>query len=141
MFFESSRISYFTSNKDRIPILSNSFVIYVYECPGCADKYIGKTETTLFNRTDQHGWTQKDSAVFKHFQKCEGWSHLRGILECHGEPVDQRSLQIQTVRENTKIIGRSSNWHTVAFKESLAIKGRQPALNNGMKKAKELCFF
>ena len=141
VFFQSARISFFTSNKDRIPILSNSCVIYEYECPGCADKYIGKTETTLFNRTGQHGWTQKDSAVFKHFQSCEGWSHIRGILECDAEPVDERSLQIQVVRENTKIVGRSSDWRILAFKESLAIKERQPALNNGIKAAKELCLF
>ena len=84
---------------------------------------------------------KKTAQSLKHFQSCEGWSHLRGILECHGEPVDQRSLQIQTVRENTKVIGRSNDWRTLAFKESLAIKERQPALNNGIKAAKELCLF
>ena len=141
VFFQSKRISFFTSNKDRIPMLSNSCVVYEYECPGCSDKYIGKTETTIFNRTREHGWTQKDSAVFKHFRNCEGWSHIRGILECDAESVDERNLQIQTVRENTKIIGRSDDWRILAFKESLAIKEQKPSLNHGIKAAKELCLF
>ena len=122
-------------------MLSNSCVVYEYECPGCSERYIGKTETTIFNRTREHGWTQKDSSVFKHFRNCEGWNHIRGILECDAESVDERNLQIQTVRENTKIIGRSDDWRILAFKESLAIKERKPSLNHGIKATKELCLF
>ena len=54
VFFKSTKLCFFTSNKDKIPFMSNSFVIYEYTCPGCAEKYIGKTESTLHNRTIRH---------------------------------------------------------------------------------------
>ena len=69
--FQSTKVSFFTSNKDRIPFLSNSGVIYRYTCPGCNSAYVGKTDNTMFNRTKQHGWTQPDSAIRKHFDHCE----------------------------------------------------------------------
>ena len=34
--FQSTKISFFTSNKDRIPFLSNSGLIYEYRCLGCS---------------------------------------------------------------------------------------------------------
>ena len=121
--------------------MSNSFVIYEYSCPGCAEKYIGKTESTLFNRTKEHAWSQKDSAIFKHFHQCEGWKHITGLLGMDEELIDTRELQINTVRDNIKVIRRADHWQNLAFKESLAIKERKPSLNNGIKAAKDLCLF
>ena len=136
------KISFFTSNKDKIPLLSNSMVVYEYSCPGCSERYIGKTESTMFNRTKQHAWTQKDSAIYKHFNKCEGWAHIKGVLQCDSElMVDDKELQINTVQSNTKVISRADNWQTLAFKESLKIKEKKPSLNNGIKAAKDLCLF
>ena len=129
------------SNKDRIPLMSNSSVIYRYSCSGCAEKYIGKTESTLHNRTKEHAWCQKDSAVYQHFDHCDGWNHIKGLLSMDDVTPDRRELQISTVRENTKVIRRADNWQTLAFKESLAIKDRRPSLNNGIKAAKDLCLF
>ena len=126
--FQSTKISFFTSNKDQIPILSNSGVIYQYSCPGCQKSYIGKTENTLFNRTKQHGWCQKDSAVRKHFSSCEGWKVIVGMLQIEGEEIDQ-------------MLKRSKNWPTLAYRESLATKHQKPELNNGLKSCKELRLF
>ena len=142
VLFKSTKISFFTSNKDKIPLLSNSMVVYEYSCPGCSERYIGKTESTMFNRTKQHAWTQKDSAIYKHFNKCEGWAHIKGVLQCDSElMVDDKELQINTVQSNTKVISRADNWQTLAFKESLKIKEKKPSLNNGIKAAKDLCLF
>ena len=132
IFFQSTKISFFTSNKDKIPDLSNSNVIYQYCCAGCGAEYVGKTETTLFNRTKEHGWSQKDSAINKHFKTCRGWKEIIGLLQIFDPDVDEMQLQINSVRENTKIIRRSKNyWLTLAFHESLAIKELKPELNKG----------
>ena len=139
--FQSTKVSFFTSNKNQIPKLSNSSVIYQYNCPGCKQSYIGKTENTLFNRTKQHGWSQKDSAVQKHFSSCEGWRAIVGMFQIEGEEIDQMLFQINTVRDNTKIIGRSKNGLSLAFRESLAIKHLKPELNRGLKSCKELQLF
>ena len=140
--FQSTKISFFTSNKDRIPFLSNSGVIYEYRCPGCSKSYVGKTDNTLFNRTKEHGWKQKDSSVFKHFNNCAGWKEIVAMFQTGGDTeIDTMQFQINAVRENTEIIGRSKNWLTLAFRESLAIKDRSPELNKGLKSCKDLSLF
>ena len=141
IMFQTTKISFLTSNKDRIPKLSNSSVIYQYTCPGCAKTYIGKTDNTLFNRTKQHGWSQKDSAISKHFHECNGWKEVVGLFQMDGETVDKMQFQVNAVRENTKVIDSSTNWLTLSFKESLAIKDRKPELNRGLKSCKELSLF
>ena len=141
VMLQSTKVSFFTSNKDRVPKLSNSGVIYEYTCPGCAKTYIGKTDNTLFNRTKQHGWSQKDSAINKHFHECNGWKHLVDVFQMCGDAVDSMQFQVNAVRENTKVIDSSTNWLALSFKESLSIKDRKPELNRGLKSCKELSLF
>ena len=141
ILFQTTKVSFYTSNKDRIPKLSNSGVIYQYTCPGCAKTYIGKTDNTLFNRTKQHGWSQKDSAISKHFHECNGWKEVVGLFQMGGETVDAMQFQVNAVRENTKVIDSSTNWLALSFKESLSIKDRKPELNRGLKSCKELSLF
>ena len=40
VYLQSKKLSFLTSNKDRISILSSSCVVYHYECPGCIKSYI-----------------------------------------------------------------------------------------------------
>ena len=139
--FQTTKISFYNNNKDTLPKLSNSNVIYEYTCPGCSKKYIGKTESTLFNRTKEHGWKQKDSSVHKHLQTCSHWNHIRDMFQIFGEDVDAMQFQVNAVRTNTKIIGRSRNWLQLAFLEALAIKEFKPELNKGLKSCKDLSLF
>ena len=112
-----------------------------YECPGCMKSYIGKTESTLFNRTKEHGWSDKKSAIFKHFDQCSAWKEIVDLFEIDGEEIDPMQFQISSVRENTKIIRKSDNWLKLAFLESLAIKEHKPELNTGIRSCKELALF
>jgi hypothetical protein len=139
--FQTAKLSFYTSNKDKTPLLSNSFLVYEYSCPGCLHTYIGKTESTLFNRTNEHGWSDKKSAINRHFHTCSGWQHIVGLLQMNDEEVDQMALQINAVRENTKIIKKTDNWLKLAFLESILIKENQPELNKGIKSCKELALF
>ena len=138
---QSKKLSFLTSNKDRTPMLSSSCVVYHYECPGCMKSYIGKTESTLFNRTKEHGWSDKKSAVFKHFEQCSAWKEIVDLFQIDGEEVDSMQFQINSVRENTKIIRKTDNWLKLAFLESLAIKEYKPELNKGIRSCKELALF
>ena len=95
----------------------------------------------MFDRTKENGWSQKDSAVKKHFETCRRWKEIVGLLQIFDQEVDKMQLQIKTVRENTKMIRRSDNWLTLAFHESLAIKELKPELNKGLKSCKELSLF
>ena len=139
--FQTTKLSFFSSNKDKTPLLSSSSLVYQFSCPGCTKSYIGKTESTLFNRTKEHGWSDKQSAVNKHFQHCSSWKEIVGLFEIFGSEVDQMQFQINAVRENTKILKKSDNWLKLAFHESLSIKDHKPELNHGIKSCKELSLF
>ena len=139
--FQATKLAFFTSNKDKTPFLSCSGLVYSFSCPGCAKSYIGKTDSTLFNRTKQHGWTDKDSAISKHFRACQGWEEIVGMLSIEGEEADHRNLQINTVRDNTRILKRSEIWLKLAFLEALAIKENSPELNSGIRSCKDLVLF
>ena len=139
--FQATKLSFYTSNKDRVPLFSNSSLVYRLTCPGCSKSYIGKTETTLFVRTRQHGWSDKKSAVYKHFENCPHWNEIVDLLRIDGGDIDTMNLQINTVRDNTEIIRRSDNWLKLAFLESLCIKDYAPELNSGIKSCKELSLF
>ena len=138
---QSTKVSFYTSNKDKIPLLSNSGIIYKYTCPGCNCSYIGKTENTLFNRTKEHGWRQKDSAIRKHFTSCEAWKDIVQVFQMGGQEIDTMQFQINCVRDNIEIINRSDNWLKLSFLESLAIKEQRPELNRGLKSCKDLSLF
>ena len=77
---KTTKLSMFNSNKDKIPFLSKSKLVYEYQCPGCASTYIGKTESTLFRRTREHAWSQKDSAIYKHFANCQHYQELFALV-------------------------------------------------------------
>ena len=142
VFLETTKLSFFTSNKDKTPFLSSSSVIYEYSCPGCGESYVGKTRNTLFNRTVQHGWTQKDSSVIKHFASCSHWKELVSFLEIGGEvEVDTKQLQINAVRENTTVVAKARHSLRLDFREALEIKKRNPELNKGLKSCKDLALF
>ena len=86
--FQSTKLSFFTSNKDKTPLLSSSCLVYQFSCPGCMKSYIGKTESTLFNRTKEHGWLDKQSAINRHFHQCRSWKDIVGLFEILGNEVD-----------------------------------------------------
>ena len=140
-YFQATKLAFFTSNKDKTSLLSCSGLVYSYSCPGCAKSYIGKTDNTLFNRTKQHGWSDKDSAIGKHFRSCQQWKDIVGMFGIEDEGVDHRAFQINTVRNCTKILKRSDNWLKLAFLESLAIKEHSPELNSGIRSCKDLSLF
>ena len=44
ILYDLKKVSYFCSVKDKVPDMQRAHVIYRLRCPGCGDKYIGKTE-------------------------------------------------------------------------------------------------
>ena len=64
--YQSIKFSFFTNTKDKIPPLNKSFVVYKFNCPGCNAAYVGKTNRTSLERTNEHAWDDKESAVFYH---------------------------------------------------------------------------
>ena len=139
--FQTTRLSFFTSNKDKTPPLNNSNIVYKFSCPGCSQSYIGKTESTLYNRTKEHGWYDSKSAIHKHFKECPLWREIVDVFQIDGIEIDPKHFQINTVRQNTVILRKTDNWLKLAFLEALSIKDHAPELNKGIRSCKDLVLF
>ena len=138
--YQTTKICFFTSTKDRTPLLSNSCVVYKMTCPGCAETYVGKTECTLHKRTAEHAWESKDSAINQHLNNCADYHHIRG-LHAINETLDLKEFYMNTVRNNVCILAKAHNWQTLLFLEALYIKDQSPQLNTGLKATKQLQLF
>ena len=79
VIYDTKKFSYFLSNKDKIPNLSKSNVVYEEKCPGCSATYIGKTERCLQSRLSEHINPTK-SAIGQHFHNCQ---HVQYIVNLH----------------------------------------------------------
>ena len=129
--YDVSKIEFYCNTKDKRAVLSNSFVVYDFSCPRCGANYICKTERTLCERTVEHVWTAKNSAVYKHLGHWTGVQHLLDIVSLHSllfrssapiqnsDKFDLRITRINLIKDNTEIIDRHTNWSIGLFKRVL----------------------
>ena len=130
IIYDTVKISYFTNSKDKVPPLSQSFVVYEYNCPGCNSSYIGQTERTMYERSYEHAWKDKNSAINKHINCCSGFKHLIDLRNLDNElfsnaessMIKEHHIYSDLVRNNTKVIDKTNNWNILLFKDSLHIK-------------------
>ena len=66
--------------------------------------YIGKTELTLFDWTKEHGWKDKESAIYKTFDQWSAWKKFIDFFRIEGVEVDLMQFNVNAVRKNIKII-------------------------------------
>ena len=130
VIYENKKIAYFLPNKDKIPKLSKSKIIYQITCPGCSNSYIGKTERCLKSRLLEHSDRTK-SAVGHHFYNC---GNVRHIVDMHhlfdrlnDKTTDSDDVSIfisNLIINNSRIVhspnSRTSNF--LLFLEALYIK-------------------
>ena len=145
---KTTKLCFFTSNKDKTPPLSRSNVVYEFTCPGCNSSYIGKTNRTLLVRTQEHALTDKESTIYKHLHYCDQIKHIQGLYSLpdifENNPPSiamNKEFLTQTVRGNTNIIDSDDNWNLLLYKEAYHIKRSSPSLNIGLKASRELCLF
>jgi hypothetical protein len=79
VIYDNKKFSYFLSNKDKIPNLAKSNVVYEVTCLGCSATYIRKTERRLRTRLAEYTNPTK-SAIGQHFHNCE---HVQYIVNLH----------------------------------------------------------
>ena len=142
--YQTTKMSFYTNTKDKVPLLSQSFVVYKFKCPGCNCSYIGKTERTLFERTREHAYenNNKDqSAIYEHIRSCPCYNHIIDMFNILDNNVNYKTFNISQIRDNTTILERADNWNILLFKEALMIKRHKPSLNCGLKASKELQLF
>ena len=144
---KTTKLCFYTNNKDKVPPLNKSHVVYKFSCPGCQSTYIGKTDRTLFIRTHEHATSDKESAIYKHLRTCEHLIFIQNLCNLlntnNGPPAPNCNKEyfIQLVRNNTTVLDCDLNWNLLLYKEAYYIKRLTPSLNNGLKSSRELCLF
>ena len=57
---KTTKLCFYTNNKDKGPLLNKSHVVYKFSCPGCQSSYIGKSDRTHLSQTHEHAVTDKE---------------------------------------------------------------------------------
>ena len=115
-------------------------MIYKFQYPGCKSTYIGKTDRTLYERTNEHG-TLTESTIYQHLNSCASFLHIRELHHIFIDDVNIKEFFTQQIRNTIDIIDQSRNCNILLFKEAFHIKQHNPILNKGVKASKELQLF
>ena len=67
--YKTNKLSMFCNTKDSISAEQKSNVIYGITCPGCFQKYVGKTDRNLTTRLDEHG-TKVEQPMYQQLSNC-----------------------------------------------------------------------
>ena len=106
--YEATKLSYFTNTIDKIPLLSQSSVVYKFVCPCCSSSYIRKTERTLWERTEEHAYkntNQKEqSAIYEHLLTCKHCNHIVDLFNADNNSFNLNKFNICQIRNNTTVI-------------------------------------
>ena len=96
--YKTTKMSFYTNTKDKTPLLSQSSLVYKFTCPGCSSSYVGKTERTLFERTEEHAYPSKKkndpSAIFEHLSTCTHYDHIWDLFNLNINDVIEETLTL-----------------------------------------------
>ena len=142
---KSKYLSFLCSNKDKIPIEQRANVIYEVQCPGCGEKYIGKTDRCLLIRMEEHG-TRVDQPMFRHLTSCAAFIDYTKMFAINLPEweLSFNSHKLNAVLQNYSILDYNPynlKWDQLSFLEVYYIRKRNPKLNHGIKASKEFVLF
>ena len=146
LLYNTTKMSFFCSNKDPIPTTQKSNIIYEIKCPGCGQVYIGKSDRCFLTRLHEHG-QRDDQPMHRHFSNCSAFhefnsfNHLPDINQTAQSEINHSEIIHNTVLQNSKIIAINHNFSQLCFLEAYFIKQNKPAINDGLKASKELVLF
>ena len=113
--YGTTKLLQFRSNKDSVPTLKKSIVVYKLSCPGCSQQYIGKIDHSLAFRLSEHV-TRPEQPMYHHLAYCNGFKELvslQGLPDCfidHSLPsVSFKDHILNAVHNNYEIIDSNYN--------------------------------
>ena len=146
VIYTTTKISDFCSVKDKIPDEQKNHVVYKIKCPACGGCYVGKTDCCFGVRMQEHG-TKQEQPMYEHIKNCDAFEYvaqlnaLPDLLNDIPSKVEKKEHILETVINNSSILKSSRDWLELCYLESYLIKKYKPALNKGVKAAKELQLF
>ena len=69
ILYNTKKISYYYTVKDKIPIAQRSSVMYQITCPGCLKHYVWKTDCCFHIKMNEHG-KKPDQVMHRHLKNC-----------------------------------------------------------------------
>ena len=110
-----SPLRFYTNLINEIPNLMKLYVVYQFKSPGCNDYYIGKTESNLYTRTDEHASSDTESAIYNHINNFSYYGYIQDLFCFNSDSI------------------KHYNWNILLIKEELSIKQKLSKLNNNLK--------
>ena len=126
IIYDTKRISFFVSNKDKLPPLSRSNIVYEVSCPGCGKSYISMIKRCLSVRLKEHATQVNNSEIRKHFSDCEHAQYFANLqnqfslLNYFPLPSGNVPSPIKNLVFNN--LTKSTNYNILAFLEALLIR-------------------
>ena len=100
--YKTTKMLFFTNTKDKTLSLSQSSIVYRFTCPGCSCNYIGKTERTLPERTEEHAYhkkkSNKQSAIDEHLSTCPQYRHIVDLFNVNNHDAHFNKFDINQIR-------------------------------------------
>ena len=139
VIYDTKKISFYCSVKDRVPHEQRNNIIYRITCPSWGGKYIGKTERCFISCMNEHG-TRDTEPMFKHLSECEMFKeacNLYALASLYNESdpndISLTSHILSAVLQNHEILDLNYNWSQLFFLEAHYIKKHDPVINHGLK--------
>ena len=116
-------------------------MLYIIQCPGCNNNYVGKTDRNLITRSSEHG-KKEDQPMFQTFGPCEDFNYKLNLYSLAGIFSDTRTVeQVYNSVDNREILESCKNWTILQYLEAYHIKAKSPIINVGLKASKEFHLF
>ena len=135
---KTNKISMFCSNKDKIEKIKKANVVYLFTCPGCSKKYIGKTQRNIVTRLEEHAKGNQESAIYQHLNTCPFYEEYLNLFSLFHTEIDTYLHRYNTIKNCTTILDVESHWLKLLFLEAYYIKYHKPELNTGVRASREL---
>ena len=142
---KSKYLSFLCSTKDKVPLEQRSNIIYEIQCPGCGEKYIGKTDRCLLIRMNEQG-TRVDQPMFRHLTSCTEFIDFTKMFAIDQPEwtISFNDHKLNAVLQNYTILDYNPynlKWDQLSFLEAYHIKKLKPKINHGIKASKEFVLF
>ena len=137
---KTTKLCFYTNNKDQVPLLRKSHFVYKFNCPGCQSERTSAKRTELFS--SEHMNTLSLSVII-YFSSviCVIYRILQILTLFNLLLVMTKNISPKLSRDNTTVLDCDNNWNFLQYKEGYFIKRLALSLNNGLKSSRELCLF
>ena len=111
IFYKNKKLKNLIIKNNSQPNTDNANVVYQFSCneTGCTSSYIGYTTNAVKDRMRQHTYN--------------------GSIKDHTLSIHNKTVNLQSVLENTKVISRKPTKQELLINEALLIKENKPEIN------------